>query len=194
MFRKRLVAYIIDFFILGVILFFIGFVIPTGSNVIKLNDELQTISNNFMNGDVSVITYINQYSVIAYNLDREIFLSTLIDVVVSIIYFVVVPLYNNGQSIGKRFTNIRIVGADSECVSSNSLILRYLFMNGIGVSILSMCFLFVLSDFNYLIGISFLSFLQFLVVIISIFMVLYRNDERSLPDLIAGTKVIGVEK
>ena len=194
MFKKRLFAYVIDFLILGVVLSFIGMLIPTGSNVVKLNDELQAISNSFLSSDIDVVTYVNQYSAIGYNLDKEMFLSSLIDVVVSILYFVVIPLYNNGQSIGKRLIGIKIVGNDDSSVSANGLIFRYLLMNSIGVSILAMCFLFVLKDFNYLICISILSFLQFLVVILSIFMVLYRNDKRSLPDLVAGTKVIEVEK
>ncbi len=194
MFRKRLLSYIIDIFILSFILFIIEMFIPIGSNINNLNQELSNISDIFLNGELGIRAYINQYSGIIYNIDREMFLTSLVSVVVSIIYFVVYPLYNGGQTFGKKLNGIKIVSAGDDDVSANSLIFRYLLMDGIGVSILSMCSLLVFKDFTYLVITSILGFLQFLVVIISIFMVLYRHDFKSLPDLIAGTKVIEVKK
>ena len=194
MFKKRLFSYIIDIFILSLVLGVIGMFIPSGSNIESLNNELMNINNNFVNGELGIRTFINQYAGIFYNIDKEMFYSSLISVIVSILYFVVYPLYNNGQSFGKTMNNIKIVSNDDSDVSANSLIFRYLLMDGIGVSIISMCSLFIFKDFNYLIITSILGFLQFLVVIISVFMVLYRHDFRSLPDLIAGTKVIEVKK
>lgn len=194
MFKKRLFSYIIDIFILSLVLGVIGMFIPSGSNIESLNNELMNINNNFVNGELGIRTFINQYAGIFYNIDKEMFYSSLISVIVSILYFVVYPLYNNGQSFGKKMNNIKIVSNDDSDVSANSLIFRYLLMDGIGVSIISMCSLFIFKDFNYLIITSILGFLQFLVVIISVFMVLYRHDFRSLPDLIAGTKVIEVKK
>jgi uncharacterized RDD family membrane protein YckC len=193
MFKKRFFSYLIDVLILSFILVLIGSFIPRGSNIENLNNELISINNNFLNGEVGIRTYINQYASVFYSMDKEVFLSSLINVIVSILYFVVYPLYNNGQSIGKRINGIKIVSDDGS-VSANSLIFRYLLMDGIGVSIISLCSLFIFKDFNYLVITSILGFLQFLVVIISIFMVLYRNDGKSLPDLVAGTKVIEVKE
>lgn len=194
MFKKRFFAYVLDILILSFILSFVGLIFPISANVTNLNNELTGISDNFVNGGIDINTYINQFSNISYNIDKELFLSNLIGIVICICYFVVIPLYNNGQSIGKKLSNIKIVSKDDNEVSSNSLILRYLFIDGIGVSILSMCMIFVFKDLYYMIGVSILGFLQFLVVISSVFMVLYRRDKRSLPDLIAGTKVIEVKK
>lgn len=194
MFKKRLFAYIIDVLILSVILSFISFIIPTSSNVANLDNELINISNDFIDGNIEIDTYINQYSSVTYSMDKELFLYSLVSVIVSICYFVVIPIYNNGQSIGKKINNIKIVNIDDSEVSSNGLVLRYLLIGDIGVSILSMCLIFILKDLYYVIGISIFSLLQFLVVISSAFMILYRRDKRSFPDLIAGTKVIEVEK
>ena len=194
MFKKRLLAYIIDILIVGLIASVIGSIIPTNQNITNLSNELININNNFMKEEINVTTYINQYSGVTYNLDKELFLSNLIGVIIYIIYFIVIPMYNNGQSIGKKLQKIKIVKKDETEVGANELIIRYMFMTGIGVSILSMCLVFILKDLNYVIGISILGFLQFLVAISSIIMVLYRNDKKSLPDLIAGTKVIEVKK
>lgn len=194
MFKKRLLAYLIDIIILSLILTFVGLFIPSNSNLVNLNNELMSVNNNFMNQEIDAITFINQYSNIGYSIARELFLSNLISVAVGIIYFIVYPLYNGGQSIGKKIIGLKIVSADDSTVSSNSLLIRYLLMESIGTTIISMCLIFVIKDFYYILCDSILSFLQFLVVIISIFMVIYRRDKRSLPDLIAGTKVIEVKK
>ena len=194
MFKKRLFAYIIDVLILELILSFIGIFVPVSSNVVNLQNEIYGINDNFINGSIDVSTFINQYSNVSYNIDRYMFLPNLIGVVVSVIYFIVYPLYNNGQSFGKKVMGLRIVSDNDDFVGSNSLIFRYMFMDGIGISIISMCLIFIFSDFSYILCVSLLSFFQILVVIISIFMVLYRRDFKSLPDLVAGTKVIEVKK
>lgn len=194
MFKKRLSSYVFDLLILGLVVGIIGLFIPIGSNIENLNNELLSINNSFTNNEVSFSTFINQYASVFYSLDKEMFYSSLVSVLCSILYFVVYPLYNGGASIGKKLNGIKIVSNDGSDVSANSLIIRYLLMDGIGISIISMCSLFVFKNFYYLIITLILGFLQFLVVIISAFMVLYRHDFRSLPDLVAGTKVIEVKK
>lgn len=194
MFKKRLFAYIIDFFVLFFILSLVGMFISNSQNSINLTDQLSSINSGFINGEIDAKTFINQYSVINYGLEKEMFISSLISIVINILYFVIYPLYNNGQSFGKKYIGIKIISNDDNDVSSNQLVIRYLFMNGIGSSIISLCLIFVLKDLGYMYAVSILSILQFLVAFSSIFMVLYRNDKRSLPDLIAGTKVIEVKK
>ena len=192
MFKKRFFSYIIDFLILGCILIVINSFIPVSDRVNNLSSELLSLSESFIKNEIGGRAYLSQYASIFYSIDKETFLTTLIDVVVSILYFVVYPLYNGGQSIGKKINNIKIVSNDDSDVGANALIFRYLPMYSIGVSILSMCSLFIFKDMNYLIITLILAFLQFLVVIISVFMVIYRN--KSLPDLVAGTKVIEVKE
>lgn len=194
MFRKRLCAFVIDVIIVFLIVGFIEYFIPNSENVTNLSDQIISINDSFFEGNIDVKTFINQYSSVSYSLERELFLSTLISVVINVLYFVVYPLYNDGQSFGKKYMNIKIVSNNDNDVSSNQLALRYLFMNGIGSTIISLCFVFLVKDLTYIYVESMLSFLQFLVAISSAFMVSYRNDKRSLPDLIAGTKVIEVEK
>lgn len=194
MFKKRFFAFIIDLIIVFLITFVIDMIIPISGNAQKLSEELFDLNNNFIDGNIGIDMFINQYSIINYGLEKELFLSSLISVVVNILYFVLYPLYNGGQSFGKKYIGIKVVSKDDNTVSSNQLIFRYLLMNGIGSSIISLCFIFLLNDLSYMYVVSILSILQFIVAISSIFMVLYRNDKRSLPDLIAGTKVIEVKK
>lgn len=193
MFKKRAFAYLIDVLIVVVILIIVDGFIPMSNNYVNLNNELVQVSDNFVKNEISFSTYFNQMCGINHSMDKEIFFVSLIDVVISIFYFIVLPLYNKGQTFGKKLMKIKIV-EDGKMLFSNSLIIRYFLMSGFGVSFINLCTVYFVNDFYYNVLGLILLFLQFLVVIISVFMVLYRNDRKSLPDLIAGTKVIEVKK
>lgn len=194
MFKKRLFAFLIDVLVVFLIVSFIEFLIPISENAKNLYEQMNNVNNSFFDGSIDINTFVNQYSVVSYGLEKELFLFTLMSVVINVIYFVVYPLYNRGQSFGKKYVGIKIVSKDDSEVGSNQLVVRYLFMNGIGSTIIGLCLIFLIKDMGYVYIESILAILQFLVAISSIFMVLYRNDKRSLPDLIAGTKVIEVKK
>lgn len=193
MFKKRAFAYLIDILIVAVILIIVDSFIPMSNNYVNLNNELVQVSDNFVKNEISFSTYFNQMCGINHSMDKEIFFVSLIDVVISIFYFIVLPLYNKGQTFGKKLMKIKII-EDGKMLFSNSLIIRYFLMSGFGVSFVNLCTVYFVNDFYYNVLGLILLFLQFLVVIISVFMVLYRNDRKSLPDLIAGTKVIEVKK
>lgn len=194
MFKKRLMAYIIDIVILNLILSVVGAFFPVNESLNNLSNQLINLSQEFSLGDMSLFVFLNRYSVINYLIAKEVFISNLVGFFISICYFVVYPLYNDGASIGKKMMKLKVVCTDGSTVSSNKLLLRYFFINSIGVSLLNLCLIFFVKDIYYMYFVLFLDFLQFIVVIVSIFMVLYRNDFRSLPDLIAGTKVIEVKE
>jgi uncharacterized RDD family membrane protein YckC len=192
-FLKRLIAYFVDILILNLILSFISSMFNS-NNIGLLNGQMNSLMDEFVEGKMVMSIFFNRYSSLIYSLDRELFMPNLLSVVCFVIYFVVIPLNNNGMSFGKKLMGIQIVCDDESKVDSNKLLFRYMFMNGIGFSIITLCCLFVFNDTQYTIILGFLGFFEFLVLIISIFMVLYRGDKKSLPDLIAGTKVIEVKK
>jgi uncharacterized RDD family membrane protein YckC len=77
-------------------------------------------------------------------------------------------LNKNGQTIGKKFLNIKIVNLDDQLTGAMPLILkRYL-----PVSVISL-----------------IPILGSLLVLVDILFI-YRNDKRCIHDLIAGTKVV----
>lgn len=192
-FLKRLIAYFVDILILNLILSFISSMFNS-NNIGLLNGQMNSLMDEFVEGKMEMSIFFNRYSSLIYSLDRELFMPNLLSIVCFVIYFVVIPLNNNGMSFGKRLMGIQIVCDDESKVDSNKLLFRYMFMNGIGFSIITLCCLFVFNDTQYTIILGLLGFFEFLVLIISIFMVLYRGDKKSLPDLIAGTKVVEVKK
>ena len=156
MFRKRLCAYIIDILILSLIVGIICLFVPVSSNVNVLNDGVNDLLKSYIDESIGFRTFLNQYASYFYDLDKCYYLSNLITVIVSLCYFVLLPVYKNGQTFGKKLMGICINLDDS--VNMNNLLVRYLFMSGIGTSIISLVIFFVLKDIYYLLVIGIFGF------------------------------------
>lgn len=188
-FGKRLVAYILDAIIVSLIFSFLTMFIKESNNLINLNNQLNTISENFINKTITMKEYFNQYSSIEYLVNKEMFLQNLFSLILMIGYFVILPYYYNGQTIGKKMMKIKIVKEDDK-LTINDLALRSLLANGIAMTFIELALIFLIKDTAYFIAISILSFIQFLLVITSIFMILYRKDKKALHDIVCKTLVV----
>ena len=188
-FGKRLVAYILDAIIVSLIFSFLTMFIKESNNLINLNNQLNTISENFINKTITMKEYFNQYSSIEYLISKEMFLQNLFSLILMIGYFVILPYYYNGQTIGKKLMKIKIVKEDDK-LTINDLALRSLLANGIAMTFIELALIFLIKDTAYFIAISILSFIQFLLVITSIFMILYRKDKKALHDIVCKTLVV----
>ncbi len=188
-FGKRLVAYILDAIIVSLIFSVLTMFIKESNNLINLNNQLNTISENFINKTITMKEYFNQYSSIEYLINKEMFLQNLFSLILMIGYFVILPYYYNGQTIGKKMMKIKIVKEDDK-LTINDLALRSLLANGIAMTFIELALIFLIKDISYFITISILSFVQFLLVITSIFMILYRKDKKALHDIVCKTLVV----
>lgn len=188
-FGKRLVAYILDAIIVSLIFSVLTMFIKESNNLINLNNQLNTISENFINKTITMKEYFNQYSSIEYLINKEMFLQNLFSLILMIGYFVILPYYYNGQTIGKKLMKIKIVKEDDK-LTINDLALRSLLSNGIAMTFIELALIFLIKDTAYFITISILSFIQFLLVITSIFMILYRKDKKALHDIVCKTLVV----
>ena len=188
-FGKRLAAFIIDSIIVTMVFTLLTNFIPQSKNVENLNQEMSEISEKYLNDEITELEYYNQYGILAHSLDKEMFLSSLLNFVLLIGAFVIVPYYNKGQTVGKNLLKIKLVKAEGE-LSINDLIIRNVITNGFGYTLIGLTIMFLVSDGVYFTIISILSFIQFLLVIISVFMVLYRHDKKGLQDIICKTSVI----
>lgn len=188
-FGKRLVAYILDAIIVSLIFSVLTMFIKESNNLINLNNQLNTISENFINKTITMKEYFNQYSSIEYLISKEMFLQNLFSLILMIGYFVILPYYYNGQTIGKKLMKIKIVKEDDK-LTINDLALRSLLSNGIAMTFVELALIFLIKDTAYFITISILSFIQFLLVITSIFMILYRKDKKALHDIVCKTLVV----
>lgn len=186
---KRILAYILDMFIAGLIIIIISSVMKN-NNLDNLLVEIGSLNESFLMHEVSFITYLNHYSIAFYDLEKQKLLINLITLLIMSIYFVIIPYKNKGMTLGKMVFGIRIYKKD---IKINDYIVRAFTINGLGYILFSVLFIFILPSFSYFLTVSFLAFMQLALVITSFFMLLY-NKGKTLEDIFSKTEVILKEK
>ena len=97
----------------------------------------------------------------------------------------------NGQTLGKKIMNIKVVSEDGD-LFMNQMLLRSMLSNFILMDIVSFMFMLFLPKYIYLYGVLGIEMIQYLFIIISAFFVMFRKDGRSIHDLLLHTKVVRV--
>ncbi len=116
-------------------------------------------------------------------------------ILITIVYVVLIPLWMNGQTIGKRIMKLRIVKLDHTLLTGKDLVLRELlgtFLIEGSIFAGSDYFrelLQILSNQQLLVG---LSILSSIITIGSIGYMFFNQDRRMFHDLIARTKVVRI--
>lgn len=189
-FVKRFAAYILDIFLVSMVVSLIMMPIPENKNLTKLNKQMLEVNESYIEGEMSVDEYVNQSIGLSYDIAYHNVLFTIIDIVAIILYFVVFQFYNNGQTLGKKVLHIRVVKTDNSKLTMNDMIFRSLIINSLLVNILGLAITIFTNENIYFYGVNTLQVIQSVVLIISIFMMSFRHDGKGLQDFVAKTKVI----
>lgn len=192
-FSKRLFAYIIDLIFLGSILMIISYFIPESDKSLELSNQLNNLNESAIKQEISLDKFLGQYANLIYSLDKERIIYNIINLILIFIYFVIVPLITKGITFGNYIMGIKIKSKKDK-LTLNALLIRNLIINGLGYTLLSIILLFTFPSNLYFIILSILGIIQFLLVIISCFMIIYRKDLRGLEDIFSQTNVVSIKE
>lgn len=188
MVKSRLFAYVLDIFIITLALNLLGNFFVNTDNYSKLNEELNVLSEKYIDGEISTSVYINNQADILKDIDKENIFVNIIQCFLIIGYFIILPYYNNGKTLGKMLFKIKIVSEDGE-LDYNKLIIRAMLINGLGYLLISMAFVYILPSFGYYILTTILGLVEF-VILVSSLITIIKNKEKGLHDKLSKTKVI----
>lgn len=193
-FIKRLLAFILDMFIVTIISSFVTFPFSSNNNYEKLVKESSDVMEQYVNGKIDPKTYISKSSDINYDISKETGMITIITIAVYILYFVILQFYNKGRTLGKKLLKIRTASSiDNKELTMNQIALRSLIIDSILLNlILIIVTIFGNKDF-YFVSSTLLQLLNMIILFSIAIMVLSREDRKGLHDLIAKTKVINEE-
>lgn len=190
-FSNRFLAYLIDIIIVALVFLCLNSLMPQNHNISVLENEITDLRSSYLKKEIDTKVYFNRYALIRKNLDQQYIPSNLLNVIIILCYFVLVPYYWDGKKIGKKIFKLKIVKSEpNEKVSLNNYLARSIINNGVLCFLISMSTVFLFDDSKYFLITIICGILQFLLVIISGFMIIYRHDKKGVHDLVSGTQVI----
>ena len=190
MFSQRIFAFLIDLVLLSMITSLITIFVPVNDTTTKLYAEQDRVLEGYVDGSVSMEEYVNQMIDLGYDISRQTVIISIFAVVISLLYYVVYPCYNNGQTFGKKLMKIRVKKTNDTELSMNDLLIRGMINNSILVNIINVILVLFLSKNIFLSASSFLSSIQYLVLIISLIMIAFTKNAQGLHDKVAKTEVV----
>lgn len=190
LFVQRFLAFLLDIVLVSVVASFISYPFLDMDSIQKLNESSVEVMENYTNGKIDEKEYFNESSTISYELARKQGVNTLVIIFLNILYFVVYQIKNNGKTLGKQILKIRVVDSSNRDLSMNQMIFRALIINSILLDMISFGVLIFANQSSYFYGVSFLAFIQFCILSVSTFMIMFGKDRRGLHDLVAHTDVV----
>lgn len=188
MVKRRFLAYIYDTCILILILLLTSYFFPRSEKLNDLNDELSTLEKSYLEEKIEDSDFISEYSNIAYDIDKENVPYSVINILYVMLFFIYIPLKCDGMTLGCKKLGIKIK-MDKGTLDTNALVIRNVIVNGLLYMILSILLLYFLPKRLYFYATTILGFVQFMLVIISGFMVLYRHDRKGLQDIFSKSSI-----
>ncbi len=184
---KRASAYLIDLIIIIIILSLVSLIYHP--DVSSLNANMDNITVEYANKDITFTEYITELSSIYKQMDITNIFLNLINVLIIIIYFIIYPYLNDGKTIGKKLMHIEVRNQSNQPLSLVSLFVRNLVINGLLYLLAVIICSLIVPENLYFGTITALGIIQIGFLLTSIIMALYRKDKKGLHDLIAKTWV-----
>lgn len=187
---RRIVAYMIDMFVVVMITSLIISPFTNTKNIEKLQSSYDEVSQKYINQEIDSKTYLTESMPLVYQMAREEGFLSFILVFFEIMYFIVFQFYNKGKTIGKNFMKIRIVSTNDSDLTMNQVLIRSLIINFILVDLIVFGFVIFAPMDVYFYGSLFFELIQYLIVFASIMMILFSKNKRGIHDLISHCEVV----
>lgn len=189
---KRIIAFVIDIVIVSLVVCLIN-LLPLDpykdkykDAYEKYNEVVQKSTEDEKNDYKDEIIELN-YEVYKYRTYSSMFSATAL-----ILYFGVLPLVMNGQTLGKKIMKLRVVSNNEKKLNFWKYLIRIVILNNIWLSLINIGAVYVVSGVKFYYVTYVISMLSSLIYMLNLIMVMFRKDNRGLHDMVAGTKVIEV--
>ncbi|MBQ8892434.1 MAG: RDD family protein [Bacilli bacterium] len=187
---KRIIAYFIDIILVTSVATALTYFLPENKEYNKSMNEYTALVSDFANESIEQEEFFNRTTDLIYSINRNSVTVTIVTTVLTIFYFVVFAYFMNGQTLGKKLMNIKIVSNNKKKLTMNNYLIRGLIINSILMNIISVIIVLGLDKTSYLKVNDMLTYLYGIFMVLTFGMILFREDRRGLHDILARTKVI----
>lgn len=190
LFVQRFIAFLLDIFILSSIASLISYPFLDAKSINKLNKNSSEVIEKYTTGEIDMDTYVDEAKGISYQLSQKQGVISLVTLFLSVLYFIVYQYYNNGQTVGKKVMNIKVVSSTDKEITMNSFIFRSLIVNSILVDMVSFAIVIFGNETAYFYGVAICGIIKYTLLLICGFMVMWSKSGMGLHDRIAHTTVV----
>ncbi len=190
-FFQRFLAYFVDAVIITILLVFLTGWMPQSEKYKAADKQEQEIQDMISSGKFELEEVSTQLIKAEIIKSKETIVISLISIVVTVGYFGTFAYYRNGQTIGKKMMQIKVVNEDGKEASHMQMIFRTLVIKGALSSLITTIMLMFITVNQYPLILA-VDSVQSLILMISIFTVIFRKDKKGLHDMWFKTKVIAI--
>lgn len=189
---KRIIAFVIDIVIVSLVVSLIN-LLPIDpyqdkykDTYEKYNEVVRKSTEDGSHDYKDEIIELN-YEVYKYRTYSSVFSAAAL-----ILYFGVLPLVMNGQTLGKKVMKLRVVSNNDKKLNFWKYLIRIVILNNIWLSLINVGAVYIVDGVKFYYVTYVISMISSLVYMLNLIMVMFRKDNRGLHDIVAGTKVIEV--
>jgi len=189
---QRVVSYLIDLILVGIISTLITFWIPESETYKKAIDNQKEYLEQYDNNEIEINEYVDKVYETHFVLEKETIIQSIITVVITFAYFATFAYCNDGQTLGKKLMHIKVTNEDDREATHLQLALRALIINECFFSTISIIMLLFIKSNQYIYTVGLVGIIQSMIVFISLLMIIIRKDKKGLHDILCKTKVVEV--
>ncbi len=187
---KRIMAFVVDTFIVSLMSSFIVLMPIFNYDTNKQNDILVEYIDKVTSVGSGVLDEEEMFSVM-YNYASEGLILNIVSTTLTFIYFGIIGFFMGGNTIGKRLMRIKVVSENEDELNPSLYILREVLLLGIIFKILGIAVTLLIKDISTWYSVyNMISNLSMLVSFMIYGFIIFRDDGRGLHDLIGKTKVV----
>ena len=188
---KRVFAYIIDYgivYLISALLLMIPVFSYDQEKYLEYYKEYTTIPEQITEETIN-----NQYTIL-YKMTKLSKNSLVIEGIVTFTYFGIVAYLLKGQTIGKKAQKIKVVPLEGKELNPHLFMLRSVILTNLIPKIASIIAIMTLKEKEWILASGIISNISLTITFTLIAFLIFREEERSLHDIICKTKVIEVNK
>lgn len=191
-FLERFVAHLIDIFLVSFVAVLLSYPFLDFKSIEKLDDSYTEVVEKALNDEIDIKVFTSESARVAYQLGAKQGITSILTLVIIVLYFVVYQFYNDGQTIGKKIMKIKVISSNENRLTMDNYIYRSMIINSLLINILIFILLLIGKDMIYFVGVGCLRFIDYLLIIISGIMIISSKSKRGLQDIIANTDVVKI--
>lgn len=191
---KRIIAFVIDIVIVSLVVSLLNY-LPIDPYKDKYQEKYKEYTELIQkNTEEGSQEFKDEIIEVNYEVYKYRTYSSIISAGALILYFGVLQLVLDGQTLGKKIMKIKVVSNKDKKLNFWSYLIRIVVLNNIWLSLLNIGAVYLVSGVKFYYVTYVIGMISSLVYMLNLIMIMFRNDNRGLHDMIAGTKVIDMKE